>query len=166
VLADRVGLSASFISQLENGQTHPSLTTLLVVADELGLSIDWLMNVEPAHGQAEPIGVTEGAASHHVEGDGGNNGVWTNLDGTSGNTKFLYVRLEARQSWPLDNHAVQHAGREYGHILSGIMRIDIGACVYTLQRGESIAFDSRGAHRFENPGNEPAHAVWFILEGS
>lgn len=162
-LADRVGVSASFISQLENGKTHPSLTTLIVVADELALPIDWLVKAERPNGGREPTGLWADAVSHHLS-DSGTDDVWTQLDGTTGNTAFLCARLEARQFWPPDNHAVQHRGREYGYMLSGVMTIDVGSCRYTLQHGDSIAFDSTEAHRVENPGTEQAQAIWFILD--
>jgi transcriptional regulator with XRE-family HTH domain len=41
-LARRVGVSASAISQIELGRTHPTLDTLHAVAYELGVSLDEL----------------------------------------------------------------------------------------------------------------------------
>ncbi len=39
-LARRIGLSASMISQLESGQSKPSVSTLYAIVTELGVSLD------------------------------------------------------------------------------------------------------------------------------
>jgi transcriptional regulator with XRE-family HTH domain len=39
-LARRIGLSASMISQIESGQSKPSVSTLYAVVTELGVSVD------------------------------------------------------------------------------------------------------------------------------
>ena len=39
-LARRIGLSASMISQIESGQSKPSVSTLYDIVTELGVSVD------------------------------------------------------------------------------------------------------------------------------
>ena len=39
-LARRIGLSASMISQIESGQSKPSVSTLYAIVTELGVSVD------------------------------------------------------------------------------------------------------------------------------
>ena len=50
-LARRLGLSASLISQLESGQSRPSVGTLYSIVTELGVSLDRVIR-----GDAETIG--------------------------------------------------------------------------------------------------------------
>ena len=54
-LARRVGVSASLISQVETGRVRPSVTTLMAVVTELGLSLDNLFS-ESLQAGAGPAG--------------------------------------------------------------------------------------------------------------
>jgi mannose-6-phosphate isomerase-like protein (cupin superfamily) len=43
------------------------------------------------------------------------------------------------------------------------MGIQLGFEVYELEPGDSIAFDSTEPHRLFNLGDEPVHAIWFVV---
>src|SRR4249920_3873217 len=53
-LARRIGLSASLISQIESGQSKPSVSTLYAIVTELGVSVDDIFS--GANGVAEEPG--------------------------------------------------------------------------------------------------------------
>lgn len=168
-LADRTGVSASLISQLENSKTRPSLSTLLVVADELGMSVDWLIRgLQPDAGRCppvEPIDIAPDVVSNHVTVNNGAKARWTQLNDGAGKVRFLYATIRPGGSWPPDDGFVQHNGREYAYVLSGLLRLAVATSQYILEPEDAIAFDSHCAHRVENHGTEVAHAVWFIWEG-
>ena len=44
-LARRLGVSASLISQIESGQSKPSVSTLYAIVTELGVSLDYVFRV-------------------------------------------------------------------------------------------------------------------------
>src|ERR1700757_3330951 len=46
-LADKSGLSAPFLSQVERGQTTPSITSLIAIAQALGVDIHYFINPPP-----------------------------------------------------------------------------------------------------------------------
>jgi transcriptional regulator with XRE-family HTH domain len=63
-LASRAGFSASFLSQLENGQVSPSIASLDRIAGELGVTLATLFEasqapvaavVRPMPGRASPV---------------------------------------------------------------------------------------------------------------
>src|SRR5512142_914949 len=61
VLADRLGVSPSLISQVETGRAKPSVSTLYAITAELGISVDELLFPDAAvgvraGGSAEPDG--------------------------------------------------------------------------------------------------------------
>ena len=64
-LARRIGLSASLISQVETGRVQPSVTTLMAVVTELGLSLDNLFSGRLQSGE-DPAGPT--TPSHNKGG--------------------------------------------------------------------------------------------------
>ncbi len=58
---------------------------------------------------------------------------------------------------------MRHHGREYGYVISGRMGIQLGFEDYVLDPGDSIVFDSTEPHRLFNIGEEPVHAIWFVV---
>ena len=62
-----------------------------------------------------------------------------------------------------DRSLIRHQGREYGYIISGTLGVQIGFQEHVLSPGDSIAFDSTTPHRLFNVGDEPVHAIWFVV---
>src|SRR5262245_65773287 len=63
-LARRLGVSASLISQIESGQSKPSVSTLYAIVTELGVSLDYVVR---AHADERELGQEGGAEA----GEGG-----------------------------------------------------------------------------------------------
>jgi mannose-6-phosphate isomerase-like protein (cupin superfamily) len=59
-----------------------------------------------------------------------------------------------------------HSGREFGLVLAGQLRLELGFEHYTLTEGDSITFTSTTPHRLSNEGNETARAIWVIMNRS
>jgi len=53
-VARQLGVSPSFVSQLENGKSQPSVATLYSISQLLDVSIDELFSVDVVDGRAEP----------------------------------------------------------------------------------------------------------------
>src|SRR5947208_4682379 len=53
-LAGKVGVSASMISQIENGKSQPSVSTLYAITSALGISIQEVFDVALREAGAEP----------------------------------------------------------------------------------------------------------------
>jgi len=168
-LARRLGLSPSLISQLESGQSRPSVGTLYSIVTELGVSLDSVIRGDEHNGQA----AAENTAGPHSPvvhpGEGPaidlDSGVrWEELaaDHEEG-VDFLQAIYEVGGSSTADESLMRHQGREYGYIVSGTLGIRIGFQEYELHPGDSVAFDSTTPHRLFNKGDEPVHAVWFVV---
>jgi transcriptional regulator with XRE-family HTH domain len=66
--ARTLGVSASFLSQLENGKSRPSVATLYLICNALDLSIDELFSPEePAAAGAAPVDRRQSAARAEAE---------------------------------------------------------------------------------------------------
>jgi mannose-6-phosphate isomerase-like protein (cupin superfamily) len=76
---------------------------------------------------------------------------------------FLHATYEVGGASTPDESLMRHHGREYGYIISGHLGIQIGFQEYRLDPGDSIAFDSTQPHRLFNRGDEPVHAIWFVV---
>ena len=57
---------------------------------------------------------------------------------------------------------VRHNGHEFGHVLSGTLRVVVGFDEYVLGPGDSITFPSSTPHRLSNDGDESVRAIWVV----
>jgi transcriptional regulator with XRE-family HTH domain len=171
-LAERLGLSPSLISQIETGRSKPSVSTLYAIVTELGISLDRLFGDDEVSTDGGPVeeGVIEEGASevvrpsqrHVIELESGVR--WERL--TSDHDEevdFLYVTYDVGGSSSADGTLMRHSGREFGHVISGKLGVQIKFQKYLLEPGDSIAFDSTQPHRLWNPGDVPAEALWYVV---
>jgi transcriptional regulator with XRE-family HTH domain len=168
-LAARIGVSASLISQVETGKVQPSINTLYALARELGLSIDDLLLDEPQHrdGDSPPgldgrAAVVRAAERRVIQLNPGVR--WERLTTTSDDgVDFFHVVYEAGAASMPAGSLHRHAGREWGYVMSGRLRVELDAETHELGPGDSIRFDSTTPHRLHNPGTEEMHAIWFVV---
>jgi transcriptional regulator with XRE-family HTH domain len=172
-LARRLGVSASLISQIESGQSKPSVSTLYGIVTELGVSLDDVFRVhENGLTESTAVGaesqdaaggpVVHPAERHVVELDSGV--IWERLTSHQHeDVDFLHVIYDVGGSSAADERLMRHSGREYGFILSGRLGVQLGFERHELGPGDSIAFDSTTPHRLWNLGDEAVHGVWFVV---
>lgn len=174
-LARRIGLSASMISQIESGQSKPSVSTLYTIVTELGVSVDDVFRghedraaSEASHGVAptdvgaEHDPVVHPADRHVIDLASGVR--WERLTSHQHeDVDFLHVIYDVGGSSAGDNVMMRHPGREYGYVLSGHLGVQLGFEQHKLGPGDSIGFDSTQPHRLWNLGDEPVHGIWFVV---
>jgi transcriptional regulator with XRE-family HTH domain len=169
-LARRLGVSASLISQLESGQSKPSVGTLYAIVTELDLSLDRLLrgaDFVERDAQAETAAAPSGPVVHPEDREAIDlaSGVrWEQLTSESEDgVDFLHARYEVGGASTSDESLMRHNGREYGYVIAGTLGIRVGFDEYELHPGDSIAFDSTQPHRLFNKGDDPVHAIWFVV---
>ena len=170
-LSQRLGVSASLISQVETGRAYPSVSTLYAIADELDVSLDELLFEDRRPGSA-PHRSTEARPLvervfqpretrrriHLASGV-----TWDRLTTTSEpETEFLYVTYDVGGASSHDGFQ-RHPGHEWGYVIEGTLEVHIGFEVIVLRPGDAISFDSTTPHRLANAGDVPARAIWFVL---
>jgi transcriptional regulator with XRE-family HTH domain len=163
-LADRVEVSPSLLSQIENGLARPSVGTLWAVVDALGVSLDRIFDV------AAPPATTGGPQAPAVQRVGDrqvlelSGGVrWERLDASHDpDVVFAFVTYEPGVASDHRPRA-QHSGREYGFMVSGRLAIEVDDHRVEVGPGDAVSFSSQRPHRFSAVGDEPARAVWFNL---
>lgn len=183
-LARAANVSPSFISQIENGKANPSVGTLLSIVSALDISLDELFSGSglattlgreadggnpapepPMAAPATPGRVLRAADRRSVNLAGGVR--WERLTpGTDPTVTFLHVQYDVGGSSSPPDALMQHSGREYGVVLSGVLGAQIGDDTYRLGPGDSIATDCATPHRFWTVGDEPAVVVWAIIGGA
>jgi transcriptional regulator with XRE-family HTH domain len=184
-LAREIGISASAMSQIETGRSRPSVSTLYRITTALGMSLDELFSVEPASTEK---GATRNArGSDHSRGASSGEGPrmragpvqrgdrravlelesgvrWERLTAERDpEVDFLHVTYDVDGASSRDQAFMRHAGREYGLVLSGQLRVTLGFEPHELGPGDSISFESSTPHLLENSGNEPVSAIWVCV---
>jgi len=170
-LARRLDLSPSSISQIETGKIRPSVKTLYALASAFGVTVDEILFDEPpiqAPAGSAPAAVEPGLAVQRAADRPAiqlNSGVrwerlmfWGDED-----VEFLEAIYEPGGASSPDDALVRHNGHEFGHLLSGTLRVIVGFDEYVLGPGASIAFDSSSPHRLWTIGDEPVHAIWVVI---
>jgi transcriptional regulator with XRE-family HTH domain len=179
-LAERLGVSPSLISQIETGRANPSVSTLYAIAAELDVSLDELLfndrrPAEPAEpaAPARPEVSTGGtmlaappiqraADRHAIRLASGV--LWERLTTLSEpGIEFLHVTYEVGGASSPPDAFQRHPGHEWGYVLSGRLQVRIGFDEYILEPGDAISVNSSIPHRLATLGDEPVHAIWFVL---
>jgi transcriptional regulator with XRE-family HTH domain len=163
-LAARIEVSPSLISQIERGRATPSVATLWAIASELGLPVgDLFSDAEAALGTPTAVTPVQSRQTRTAITLAG--GVrWERLTPKPDHeVDFIYVVYPVgSESCPPDALS-QHGGKEYGYVVSGKLGVQIGFDEYALRAGDSISFESHRPHRLWAIGNEPAVAVWTVV---
>jgi transcriptional regulator with XRE-family HTH domain len=172
-LARLVGVSPSLISQIERGQSRPSVSTLFALAEALEVPVDAFFRSGPPPEATDPPApaeqedtdqpnryVVRRAARALVDIEGGVR--WERLTpATLPDVDFLeLVYAPGAES---NASLYRHPGTEMVVVLEGRLDIFIGFDRYTLGAGDSIHFPSTRPHRYVNPSDTPARAITVIL---
>ncbi|MGE5134697.1 MAG: helix-turn-helix domain-containing protein [Gemmatimonadota bacterium] len=174
-LAREVGVTPSLISQIEHGQSRPSVSTLFALAQALAVPVDAFFRESPPGAQpgpepdAQPGGDGPGGDGRYVVRRGSRavidieGGVhWERLTrATYRHLDFFELIYEpGAESHP---RPYTHPGTEMVLVTAGVFDITIGFDTCRLEPGDSIDFPSTMPHRYHNPGEATARAVTVIL---
>ncbi len=141
------GISVSTLSRLESGQRKPTLELLLPLARAYQVALDELVDTPPT---GDPR-VRQSPFEHE--------GVtMVPLTRQSGGLQ-AYKQTFPPRSRMGDLEQKTHEGYEWMYVLSGRLRLLLGARDFVLAAGEVVEFDTRVPHAFANPFPEPAEVL-------
>lgn len=169
-LARRLGVSASFLSQFELGQSKAAVNTLFAIASELNLSLDELLgsSVDTQRSSAgrRPALSDKDGAAEFAEYLTLQNGVrWKRLADTppDHHVQFLLTEYDPGSDSAPGDAPQRHPGDDYGYVLEGTLTIEVDGVTSTLSAGESIHLRGDVPHRLRNLSDELVRAVWFVV---
>lgn len=188
-LARDVGVSASLISQIENGRSRPSVSTLYAITQALGISVEDVFDTATGTAveviaDAAPAGrlpsvveaLTASAATdvalgplirpHQREILELDSGVtWERLGRIVGsNVDFMLVTYAPGGTSSSTGQLMRHPGDEYGYVLSGALVVTLGFAEHELGAGDAVSFPSSTPHRYRNDGDVPAVGIWAVIQ--
>jgi transcriptional regulator with XRE-family HTH domain len=157
-LADKAGVTQSYISQLENDKVNPSLGTLKKIANALNINmIDFferdraddniIVRKEERIDFSFPSGkfrsqlLASNIASKAMEP------IYTIID-PGGDT--------------IESYRHGNSSEEFGIVVKGELLLEIDGTEYHLHEGDAFYFKSNRSHRYLNPGHITTEVVWVI----
>jgi transcriptional regulator with XRE-family HTH domain len=184
-LATEVGVSASMISQIENGKSQPSVSTLYAITSALGISIQEVFDT-PLREPAERAVGEVGSPTTVLEALGSSRGlrigpivrsaerqaltldtgvIWERLGELPPHSiDFMLVTYPPGGASSSTGGLMRHTGTEFGYLISGELFLTLGFEEIHLVAGDAISFESTVPHRYRNDGTQPAVGVWFVVE--
>lgn len=157
-LSGAVGRSVGWLSQIERGETTPSVRDLGLLAEKLGVSISLFFR--SASRNPEERGVVLRGADRVPIGSNESGLMEELLSPTLGGSFEMIKSTFAPRSDSGGSKSAQ-AREDGGVLISGRLTLVIGDMEVELSPGDSFQFaDTRYAWR--NEGDEPAVAIWVI----
>ena len=155
-LADRSGVSAPMLSQVERGETSPTLAIAARIASGLDLSLSQLLRLDEG-GHVAVVRRGQGRkrrrGGHRVEE------LTPPLPGQRADVSRHRLDPGATTGGAGDPPLHEPGSRETAVVLEGTAVLVIDGERHELRAGDSVTFDADLAHHFENDADEPARAA-------
>ncbi|WP_300331988.1 cupin domain-containing protein [Fusobacterium sp.] len=156
-LAKKVELSASFLSQIEQGKASPSIENLKKIANNLEVKVSYLIEEEE---KLETFLVKKDEIKYVESIDSKTSiGLLTSSKLEKDMEPIIY---EIKPGGESGRGSFNHPGEEFIYIIEGSLDIYIENQVTTLNEGDSFYFKSTLNHRFKNNGKKITKAIWVV----
>jgi transcriptional regulator with XRE-family HTH domain len=155
-MAEQVGCSPSFISQVERGKVSPSIATLKKITTVLNATIVDLFldsfNLEPVvmH-ERDRVEITMKSWKAKV-----------NLLVRSTHGKRMQPFFTVLRPGGGASDVYSHQGEEFGLILDGELELTLNGSTYRLKKNDSFYFSSQIPHSWVNPSEGETRIVWVV----
>lgn len=157
-LAGACGLSPSMLSLVERGRASPSIGSLIVIANALGVQMSDLI-VE--QGPAEESLVVRARDQKAIETASHVIRRLIKEDRARG------VSVALNEYQPHTGAAekpITHDGYEYGFVLDGTLTVEVDGTIHVLESGDLISYSSRRPHRIWNHGETRVRTLWINVQ--
>jgi len=161
-LAERSGVSAPMLSQVERGETSPTLTVAERIATGLDLTLSQLLRLD----EGGHVVVTRAGGRRSRERRGHRTEELTPpLPGQRADVSIHSLQAGAATGRPDDPPLHEPGARETAVVLSGSLGLMIDDERHDLERGDSVTFDADLPHHFINDGDAPAEFLAVVAAG-
>lgn len=150
-LADRCDLTKGFISQLENNNNEPSISTLQDILTALGTNLKEFFEDD----EDEQIVFTK---DDYMNVDNQNHTItWLVPNAQKNEMEPIMVVIKPNSELQKD---MPHSGQEFGYVLKGKIVVVVGGHAHKVKAGETFYYDTDKVHFIKNVSNEEAKFLW------
>jgi transcriptional regulator with XRE-family HTH domain len=161
-LAERSGVSAPMLSQVERGETSPTLAVAEKIAAGLELTLSQLLRLD----EGEHVAISRAGGRRRYERGGHRFEELTPpLPGQRADVSLHTLKAGATTGGPDDPPMHEPGSRETAVVLTGVLALTVDGTRHELHAGDSVTFDADLQHHFENDGEEQARFLAVIAAG-
>ena len=163
-LAERTGVSAPMLSQVERGETSPTLAVAERIAFGLDLSLSQLLRLDESDGvtivrPGDRLGGGAAERGHRYE-------VLTPpIPGQRAEVSVHTLAPGAATGGPGDPPIHEPGSRETTLVAAGRVTLVCDGAAHDLAEGDAVTFDADLPHHFENSGAADARLVSVVAAG-
>jgi len=161
-LAERSGVSAPMLSQVERGETSPTLAVAEKIAAGLELTLSQLLRLD----EGEHVSVSRAGRRRRYERGGHRFEELTPpLPGQRVDVSLHTLAAGGSTGGPSDPPMHEPGSRETAVVLTGVLALVVDGTRHELRAGDSVTFDADLPHHFENDGEEATRFIAVIAAG-
>jgi transcriptional regulator with XRE-family HTH domain len=161
-LAERSGVSAPMLSQVERGETSPTLAVATRIAAGLELRLSQLLRLD----EAGAVTVVRAHERRRGGRDGHTFEVLTApLPGQRAELSRHVLDPGARTGRPGETTMHEPGSREVALVEDGTIVLVVDGRDHVLEAGDCVTFDADLPHHFENPGPDGATMLAVVSAG-
>jgi transcriptional regulator with XRE-family HTH domain len=161
-LADRSGVSAPMLSQVERGETSPTLAVAAKIAAGLELTLSQLLRLDES---SHAVVSREGRRRLYKHGGHRYEELTPPLPGQRADVSLHRLEPAANTGGPDDPPIHEPGSRETAVVLEGDLTLVLDGARHQLQAGDSVTFDADLPHHFENHGSGETRFLAVIAAG-
>ncbi len=161
-LAERSGVSAATLSQVERGESSPTLTVAGRIADGLELSLSQLLRLD----EGRHVAIVRAGSGRRRERSGHSVEELTPaLPGQRADVSFHTLGPGKATGGPDDPPIHEPGSRETVVVVEGSIELVLEGDSHLLECGDSATFDADLSHHLRNPGDTNARLLAVIAAG-
>ncbi|AET69414.1 putative transcriptional regulator [Desulfosporosinus orientis DSM 765] len=151
-LSEKTGLSISFLSQVERGNSSLAITSLQKIANVFNVSMSSFFETTVTSSFYTPVAERK---PFQIERS---NSVFSRLGGNFAGKVLepIHIVLSPQQGQDI---VFNHPGEEFYYILKGTVQMMVGDKEYEMSEGDTIHFPSTLNHTWHNRTDEPVHMI-------
>ena len=161
-LAERSGVSAPMLSQVERGETSPTLAVAAKIAAGLELTLSQLLRLDES---GHPVVTREGRRRRYSHGGHQYEELTPPLPGQRADVSLHTLKPGAGTGGACDPPMHEPGSRETAVVLEGELTLVLDGARHALEGGDSVTFDADLPHHFENEGGQPTRFLAVIAAG-
>jgi transcriptional regulator with XRE-family HTH domain len=161
-LAERSGVGAQTLSQVERGETSPTLASAAKIAAGLELTLSQLLRLD----EGQHVAVSRASGRRGYERGGHRFEELTPpMPGQRADVSLHVLEPGATTGGRTDPPMHEPGSRETAVVTAGTLALVVDGTRYDLQEGDSVTFDADLPHHFENDGEDPTEFFAVIAAG-
>ncbi|WP_053006155.1 helix-turn-helix domain-containing protein [Kiloniella spongiae] len=160
-LAEKIGKSVGYVSQIERGISIVSIPILNKISAALEVSNSWFFHGEDAADPTEKSHIVRHNHRRRLSFTGSGMVEELMSPDLSGDVELIMGRFEPGSATG-DVQIIREKVEVSGHVIKGTIAVEIGERTYELGVGDSFRINPGDPHKTYNNGAEDAEVLWIL----